>query len=169
MGSRGSRGRDGIQERTDLLPDLDPLKQFPLQQPPNCQWDRKQARRLAPEGGSPKQEGQSFVARKEGPREARAQNSSLMKLLRGRSTQSRMGQSAVELLASKTEGRPSVPASGASPRQTFRIGRPRPDILKAGMDTSVLRSILQISKRTPSLLRVWVLRQSDALLGVHSH
>lgn len=28
-GSLGSGGRDGIQERTDPLPDLDPLKQFP--------------------------------------------------------------------------------------------------------------------------------------------
>lgn len=92
----------------------------------------------------------------------------MMKLLRGTGTRNRAAQSAGELLTSEAEGRPSAPASGVTPGKHSGQGV-RPRIPKAGTDTPVLRSILQNLERTPSPLRVWILRQSEGLLGVNSH
>lgn len=85
-----------------------------------------------------------------------------------RAGQGRPGQSAVELFISKPEARPYAPASSASPSK--HLGRARPDIPKAGRrDTPVLRSILQNPEITPSPLRGWVLRQTEAPLEVNNH
>lgn len=91
-----------------------------------------------------------------------------MKLLGGTGTQNGAGQSAVELLTSEAEVRHSALTSGVTPGKYPGQGV-RPRIPQAGTDTPGLRRTLQNLERTPSPLRVWILKQSEALLGVNSH